>query len=205
MNELKHLALVASLREVFSGTDWNIKKECIEAIGPKPVGVYLTELFDNVAGKKDQKWLAVIGQSFSQYHEYSPLTRNMDCSVLDTVKEAIEAEEFNRRKFSRFISCDKDEAKKHDHAYRVTGECVDEYNCFFGYFVGVLFNEKTNKYDKKEMTAEQIEWMEDYAECCYNNGQPCHWQTEDGSEDCECVLGREYGSLVLCPLDVGDR
>lgn len=56
MNELKHLSLLASLREVFSGTDWNIKKECIEAVGSVPVGIYLKEILNGYDGLKGSGW-----------------------------------------------------------------------------------------------------------------------------------------------------
>ena len=121
--------------------------------------------------------------------------------VLDELKEAIEVEEFDRRRFCSFTSCDKEEAGEHEHAYRATGEFGGEY----GYFYGVEFNRETKKYDKKEMTGDQIDWLGLYTECCYHHGQPCYrWQAESGDEDCECVLGREYASLVLEPLGEDD-
>ena len=49
---------------------------------------------------------------------------------------------------------------------------------------------------KSELTAEQIQLINDHTACCYNNGQPCAPQLDNDwdGDPCECAMGSANGS-----------
>lgn len=144
--------------------------------------------------KESRSCLNQMGSALNsdEYLDLYRLVYSMNENTLSRLEEAVEAVKFDKKRFCEWVSCGKREAKKkgtkeRSKGYQVEGEFGGEY----GYF----------KY-LTPLTEEQSEWLVNYTECCYHYGQPCQiWQEEDGcGEDCECVLGREYGSLVLTEL-----
>jgi hypothetical protein len=93
---------------------------------------------------------------------------------LEDLKDDIEAILYDRK--NKFC---KQAAKKHIVGYR-NGAWV---------FRGVSYDENSNSFVPKELSAAQVEAIEENRECCYHYG--C----------CECRLGREYNSLVLVGVD----
>ena len=62
-----------------------------------------------------------------------------------------------------------------------------EYGISHGIFIG---------YDK--LNTEELKVLENYTECFYYHGKPCNLDDKDGEyEDCECVLGNNFGSLTV--------
>lgn len=145
-------------------------------------------------GEKESKnCLNQIGSALNsdEYLDLYRLVYSMNEGTLSRLEEAVEAVKFDKNRFCQWVSCGKREAKKkatkeRSIGYQVEGEFGGEY----GYF----------KY-LKPLTEEQDEWVFEFKECCYHYGQPCQGN-QDGTaeEDCECLLGREYSSLVLTPL-----
>ena len=146
MSELKHLSLVASLREVFAGENKALKKECIDAIGMK-----------------------AIAQALPDYPDFFPLVKHLKKRDLNELVDAAETIQFDRKKFCRFVQCKRAEALQHPHAFSICGEFGGDY----GYFVGVRWDEGKRVYEEQEMSENDIEQLYEYKECCYNNGQPC--------------------------------
>jgi hypothetical protein len=195
---LQALALVASLEQVFSGGDGALKAACVCTMTPNAVRDFLEKI---LTGDMDEArpWMRAIGEAFSTdpYMDFHPLLRAMPNRNLEELKEAVEEQAFTRRKFCRFKYCDEKTARGRN-GYALTGELDDE----FGYFVGVKWDDETRDYAEKPLSEDDLDRLGEYPECCYHYGQPCYrWQCDAGAdEDCECVLGREYGSLVLEPL-----
>ena len=139
----------------------------------------------------DQMSLAL---NTNEYLDLYRLVYSMNENTLLRLEEAVEAVKFDKKRFCQWVSCGKREAKKKATKERSIGyEVKGEFGGEFGYF----------KY-LKPLTEEQEEWLEEYKECCYHYGQPCaRWQDEENccGEDCECVLGREYCSLMLTEIE----
>lgn len=197
MNELKHLALTASIREVFSGTDSDVKTAILSEIGGDVIEQLLISMLQ---GDQRDKILTLLGTHMTEYQRYDLFARHLSTSVMRELEEALEREAWGRKRFCLFRTCKtKREAKKHPRCYEVKGEYGGEY----GYFEPVTWNEEKKSYvPKPTLTEEEESWLEEYPECCYQSGQPCErWQQECADEDCECILAREYCSLVLSPID----
>ena len=139
--------------------------------------------------RERSKCLQEIGQAFNQFTNYDCLLKKMTNESIRELEESISRIKFDRKRFTQFITCDREEAVKHSASYFTYGEFGGDYGYFENY---------------QQFTEQQKEWLEGYPECCYYNGQPCgrhqHEQNND-YEDCECVLGREYSSLVMYELD----
>ena len=144
--------------------------------------------------KESRSCLNQIGSALNsdEYLDLYRLVYSMNENTLSRLEEAVEAVKFDKKRFCEWVSCGKREARKkatneRSKGYQVEGEFGGEY----GYF----------KY-LKPLREEEKEWLVNYTECCYHYGQPCQmWQDEEScGEDCECVLGREYNSLVLTEL-----
>jgi hypothetical protein len=136
-----------------------------------------------------------IGKAFNQYLSYENLLKDMDDRSIKELKNAISRVQFDRKSFTEFISCSREEADKEAINLRSKGYFTyGEFGGEYGYFQ-----------HKKELTEEQKEWFDEHKECCYYHGQPCYvWQKEehdDWDEDCECHLGREYSTLCIYELD----
>ena len=144
--------------------------------------------------KESRSCLNQMGSALNcdEYMDLYRLVYSMNENTLSRLEEAVESVKFDKKRFCQWVSCGKREAKKKATKERSIGyEVKGEFGGEFGYF----------KY-LKPLTKEQEEWLEEYKECCYHYGQPCErWQDEDCcGEDCECVLGREYCSLMLTEI-----
>jgi hypothetical protein len=130
----------------------------------------------------------------NEYLDLYRLVYSMNENTLSRLEDAVEAVKFDKKRFCQWVSSGKREAKKKATKERSIGyEVKGEFGGEYGYF----------KY-LKPLTEEQEEWLEEYKECCYHYGQPCaRWQDEENccGEDCECVLGREYCSLMLTEIE----
>lgn len=147
--------------------------------------------------KEGNKCLKEVGTALNKecYFDLDSMVEAMDDYTMERLEEAIERVKFNKTRFCQWESCTKKEAlkmkesNKHSIGFKLEGEMSegDEY----GYF----------KY-LKPLSKEQKEWVYQYTECCYHSGQPCQGN-QDGTaeEDCECILGREYASLILTPMN----
>ena len=136
-----------------------------------------------------------IGRAFTEYLSYENLVEKMDDSSIRELEDAINRVKFQKKSFTEFISCSREEADKEETELRSKGYFTyGEFGGEYGYFQ-----------HKKELTEEQKEWFDKHIECCYYHGQPCYvWQKEEPDnwdEDCECRLGREYSTLVVYELD----
>jgi len=142
--------------------------------------------------KREKKCLQDIGKSLSQYINFDDMLSEMSDYSIEELSNAISSIQFYRKRFTDFIICSREEADQEEDETRSIGYFTHgEYGGEYGYFKHIF-----------PLTVEQNEWLNDYTECCYYNGQPCHvWQEETGDEDCECVLGRGFGTLVLHELD----
>jgi hypothetical protein len=153
------------------------------------LGKYIKNSLKKTYRPDVSKCLREIGQAFDQYTDYDCLLNKMTNESIRELEESISRIKFDRKRFTRFITCGREEAAKHSAAYFTYGEFGGDYGYFENY---------------QQFTEQQKEWLEEYTECCYYNGQPCgrhqHEQHND-YEDCECVLGREYSSLVMYELD----
>lgn len=149
------------------------------------------QLNDN---NRKKKCLQDIGKSFEQYTNFHDMLNSMDNNVIRELHEAIEDVQFFRKRFTQFVTCSREEANKPANDNRSIGLFTyGEYGGEYGYFKHL-----------RKLTEQEEEWLEKYRECCYYSGQPCaRWQDENGNadEDCECVLGREYATLILYELD----
>ena len=146
-------------------------------------------------GNNEIECLEGIGKALSKYLNYENIVKEMDDYSIKELEEAIYSVQFQRKSFTKFIVCSREEANKEETELRSKGYFTyGEWGGDYGYFQ-----------HKKELTEEQKEWFEDHIECCYYHGQPCEvWQKEeldDWDEDCECRLGRDFSSLVLYELD----
>lgn len=144
---------------------------------------------------KERKCLEGIGKALSEYLDYENIVKEMNNYSIKELKGAINRVQFQRKSFTKFIVCSREEANKEETQLRSKGYFTyGEFGGDYGYFQ-----------HKKELTEEQKEWLEEHTECCYYHGQPCWvWQKEepdDWDEDCECHLGREFSSLVMYELD----
>jgi hypothetical protein len=145
--------------------------------------------------KEGKQCLKEIGTALNKDHRYFDLdsmVKAMDDDTMERLEKAIERVKFNKKRFCQWETCTKKQALNmnachtHSTGYKLEGEFGGEY----GYF----------KY-LKPLTEEQEEWIIEFTECCYYSGQPCQGN-QDGTaeEDCECILGKEYASLILTPL-----
>jgi hypothetical protein len=144
--------------------------------------------------KRAKKCLQDIGKSLEQYTNFHDMLNSMDDNSIRELHEAIEDVQFFRKRFTQFVTCSRKEANKPANDTRSIGFFTyGEYGGEYGYFKHL-----------RKLTNQEKEWLEEYKECCYYSGQPCaRWQDENGNadEDCECVLGREYATLILYELD----
>tara|TARA_B110000003_G_scaffold164222_1_gene164166 strand:+ start:1624 stop:2169 length:546 start_codon:yes stop_codon:yes gene_type:complete len=131
----------------------------------------------------------------ANYCELDNMVKELDDNTLEELEEALSRVKWNKKKFCEWVSCSKHTAEQtksqpeHSVGYKLEGE-MSEAGEDYGYF----------KY-LKPLTEEQEEWVSEFTECCYYSGQPCQ-RNQDGTaeEDCECILGKEYYTLVLTPL-----
>ena len=145
--------------------------------------------------KESRSCLDQIGSALNcdEYLDLYRLVYSMNENTLSRLEEAVESVKFDKKRFCQWVSCGKREAKKKATKERSIGyEIRGEFGGEYGYF----------KY-LNPLTKEQEEWLQEYTECCYHYGQPCErWQDDEdcSGEDCECVLGREYSSLMLTEI-----
>ena len=143
---------------------------------------------------RSEKCLEDIGKSFGEYTIFHKMLNKMSDKVILELHDAIMDVNFHRKRFTDFVTCTREEADKLADDTRSIGYFTyGEFGGEYGYFK-----------HRRKLTDFEQEWLEEYTECCYYSGQPCaRWQDEEGNadEDCECVLGREYSSLILYELD----
>ena len=145
-----------------------------------------------------KKCLQDIGKSLGEYTNFHHMLNSMSDKTINKLNDAIIDVKFFRKRFTNFITCSREEADKPANDERSQGYFTyGEFGGEYGYFK-----------HRRKLTEQEEEWLNEYTECCYYNGQPCErWQDEDGNsdEDCECVLGREYSSLILNELDIEEE
>ena len=156
---------------------------------------YIKKELDRKDAYYQNKCLKNIGNAFNEYLSYDNLLKNMDDNSIRELEDAIDRVKFQRKSFTKFITCSREEADKEAINLRSKGYFTyGEFGGEYGYFQ-----------HKKELTEEQKEWFVEHKECCYYHGQPCWvWQKEeadDWDEDCECRLGRDLSSLSVYELD----
>ena len=143
--------------------------------------------------KNEEECLKQIASLFDEYTNYRALVKHLSKEALRELKYAIEDIEFDQKRFTQWVTCTKKEANKPKTEMRSVGYYASgEYGEEYGYFK-----------HKHPLTDDQEYWLENFAECCYYNGQPCErHQDENGNqdEDCECQLGKEYATLIVTPL-----
>ena len=165
----------------------------MSAMAPDALGDFLEKI---VSDDQGIPWLRAIGKAFSKnpYMNF-PLLRAMPDRNLEDLREAVERQQFHRRKFCLFKHCDEKTAWERD-GYALAGEFGEGE---FGYFVGLRWDDEKGDYVEKALSKDDLDRIGEFPECCYYYGQPCYcWQCDEGAEeDCECVLGREYYSLVV--------
>lgn len=145
--------------------------------------------------KEGNQCLKEVGSALSKdrYFDLDSMVKAMDDDTMRRLEEALHRVKWDKKSFCQWVTCSKKDAFKQKSSvtnstgYKLEGEFGGEY----GYF----------KY-LKPLTEEQEEWVSEFPECCYYSGQPCQGN-QDGTaeEDCECILGKEYASLILTPLD----
>jgi len=145
--------------------------------------------------KEGKQCLKEVGTALNKdrYFDLDSMVKAMDDDTMRRLEEALHRVKWDKKRFCQWVTCSKKEAFKqkssvtHSTGYKLEGEFGGEY----GYF----------KY-LKPLTEEQEEWVSEFPECCYYSGQPCQGN-QDGTaeEDCECILGKEYATLILTPLD----
>lgn len=144
--------------------------------------------------KESKECLQNIGKSLKQYTNFHHMLNSMSNDAIRELKESIEDVQFFRKRFTKFITCTREEANKPNDETRSIGYFTyGEYGGEYGYFKHL-----------RKLTLVEQEWLKEYTECCYYNGQPCaRWQDLNGNttEDCECEMGKEYSSLLLYELD----
>ena len=148
--------------------------------------------------KNAKKCLQDIGKSLGQYTNFHHILNEMSDNAIRELSDAICDVQFHRKRFTNFVSCSREEADKPADSTRTKGYFTyGENGGEYGYFKHI-----------RKLTDQEEVWLNSYTECCYYNGQPCErWQDENGNddEDCECVLGREYTSLILNELDIEEE
>lgn len=125
--------------------------------------------------------------------DFNKMLTKMSDETIQDLYDAITYIQFHRKRFTDFVLCSREEAEQPADTTRSVGYFTyGESGRKYGYFKHI-----------RKLTDIEQEWLEEYKECCYYYGQPCQrWQEYgDADEDCECVLGRECGSLVLMELD----
>ena len=145
--------------------------------------------------KEGKQCLKEVGTALNKdrYFDLDSMVKAMDDDTMRRLEEALHRVKWDKKRFCQWVTCSKKEAFKqkssvtHSTGYKLEGEFGGEY----GYF----------KY-LKPLTEEQEEWVSEFPECCYYSGQPCQGN-QDGTaeEDCECISGKEYATLILTPLD----
>lgn len=81
MSSLQHLALIASLQEVAS-KDEQMRRECIEALGPECFAAFLRKIFQDGDTKTQHEWLRALGTSFSEYLDYGPMFSKLETRAM---------------------------------------------------------------------------------------------------------------------------
>lgn len=141
-----------------------------------------------------EQCLEEIGKSLGEYTNFHKILGEMSDNAIEQLQNAIVDVKFIRKQFTDFVTCTREEANKPADESRSIGYFTyGEFGGEYGYFK-----------HRRKLTNLEKEWLDEYTECCYYNGQPCErWQDENGNsdEDCECVLGKEYSSLILYELD----
>jgi hypothetical protein len=160
---------------------------------------YIKKELDRKDAYYQNKCLKNIGNAFNEYLSYEPLLKDMDDNSIKELDRAISRVLFQRKSFTKFITCSREEADKEETDLRSKGYFTyGEFGGSYGFFQ-----------HKRKLTEEQKEWFDEHKECCYYHGQPCYvWQKEEADhwdEDCECHLGREYSSLCVYELDVDEE
>ena len=145
-----------------------------------------------------KKCLQDIGKSLGEYTNFHHMLNSMSDKTINKLNDAIIDVKFFRKRFTNFITCSREEADKPANDERSQGYFTyGEFGGEYGYFK-----------HRRKLTEQEEEWLNEFTECCYYGGQPCaRWQDENGNadEDCECVLGREYTSLILNELDIEEE
>ena len=138
------------------------------------------------------KCLEGIGKGLNEYVDYDIIVNQLSERSLYELKGSISRVRFERNSFTKFVISSREDANKEETDLRSIGYFTyGEFGGEYGYFQ-----------HKQKLTQEQKDWLEEYKECCYYHGQPCQGnQDETADESCECILGREYTSLVLFELD----
>ena len=121
--------------------------------------------------KESKECLQNIGKSLKQYTNFHHMLDSMSNDAIRELKESIEDVQFYRKRFTNFITCTREEANKPDDETRSIGYFTyGEYGGEYGYFKHL-----------RKLTLVEQEWLKEYTECCYYNGQPCaRWQDENG-------------------------
>ena len=183
--------------------DYYLKAKKIKSQAFKLTEYIKTEFHSSFKNNKERrkKCMRDIGKGFANIPRYlfpdsfNELFKEFNDRQLYDLEKELQNNIFNRKAFCNWISCSREEANLIDNiemrskGYFMHGEYCPEY----GYF----------KY-KTQLTDMQKEWLENYTECCYHYGQPCErYQNDYGNadEDCECVLGKEDGSIILSEID----
>ena len=159
------------------------------------ITTYIIAEFNKKDTYNQRECLKNIGKAFDEYLCYENLLIDMDDNSIRELEEAIDRVKFQRKSFTEFIVCSREEADKEETELRSKGYFTyGEFGGEYGYFQ-----------HKQALTEEQKEWFDEHIECCYYHGQPCYvWQKEepdDWDEDCECRLGRDLSSLIMYKLD----
>ena len=148
--------------------------------------------------EKRKKCLQDIGKSLGQYTNFHDMLNSMSDEAIRELNEAISEVQFFRKRFTDWVNCSREVANKPKNDFRSKGYFTyGEFGGDYGYFK-----------HRRKLTDQEEEWLNEFTECCYYGGQPCaRWQDENGNadEDCECVLGREYTSLILNELDIEEE
>ena len=171
---------------------------------------YIKSQLDTLDYKNNQEYnnnkkrakicLQDIGKSLGQYTNFHDMLNSMSNEAIRELDDAICDVKFHRKRFTDWVNCTREKAAEQleDDETRTKGYFTyGEFGGEYGYFK-----------HRRKLTDLEKEWLEEYTECCYYNGQPCErWQDENGNcgEDCECVLGREYTSLILNELDIDEE
>ena len=79
------------------------------------------------------KCLREIGQAFDEYTDYDCLLTKMNNESIRELEESISRIKFDRKRFTRFITCDREEAAKHPASYFTYGEFGGDYGYFENY------------------------------------------------------------------------
>ena len=158
---------------------------------------YIKNELDTNSSKESKqrasKCLEEIGKSIGEYTDFHKILNKMSDSAIRELHNAVIDVKFYRKRFTDFVTCTRQEAEKPSDDTRSIGYFTyGEYGGEYGYFK-----------HRRKLTDFEQDWLIEHTECCYYSGQPCaNLQDKNGNgEHCECVLGREYSSLILYEID----